>query len=66
MKFDLKLFGSLVVTLSLLLITGYTLQAFPPANWLVSVVIMILTGLIVAFVFRLLNIREFITLVKSE
>jgi O-antigen/teichoic acid export membrane protein len=66
LKLDLRLFGSLIITVILLLITGFMLQAFPPANWLVAVMIMMLTGLIVAFVFRLLNIREFITLLKSE
>ncbi len=66
LKLDFKLLGSLVITLVLLVITGFTLQSYPPQNWMVSIIIMISIGLLVAFVFRLLNIKEFLTILKSR
>jgi O-antigen/teichoic acid export membrane protein len=51
---------------ALLVLTGFLLQYFPPRQWLVSVGIMILTGLVISFVFKLLNIREFVSVLKTE
>ena len=65
-KLDIKLIGSLFITVVLLVITGYTLKSFPTGNWIFSVIIMISTGLILAFIFRLLNIKEFLQILKSE
>jgi O-antigen/teichoic acid export membrane protein len=66
LKPDYKLLGSILITVGLMIITGYTLRTFPPQNWIISVSILIGIGIIVAFIFRLLNVKAFLLILKSK
>ena len=65
LRLDKKLIFRLISTVILLIITGLVLQLMPVYNWLVSMIIMVAAGLLFAFVLRLLNISEFISVLKE-
>ena len=60
-----KLIFRLLATIILTLITGYLLQYVQIQNWIVSMSLMLLAGLLISFSLKLLNIREFILILKE-
>jgi O-antigen/teichoic acid export membrane protein len=55
----------LVATVLLLLIAGYLLQYINLESWLLSMGMMLVLGLMISFVLKLLNIGEFIAILKE-
>lgn len=66
MKTNYRLIFSIVSLIALLLITGYILTTFITISWLVSILIMITLGLGYTFILKLLNITEFISIIKND
>ncbi len=62
---DYKLIFRLTATIILTLITGYLLQYIQIQNWIVSMSLMLIAGLLISFSLKLLNIREFILILKE-
>jgi len=60
-----KLIFRLAATVILTLITGYLLQYMSIQNWIVSMSLMLIAGLLISFSLKLLNIREFISILKE-
>jgi len=60
-----KLIFRLSATIILTLITGYLLQYIQIQNWIISMSLMLIAGLLISFGLRLLNIREFISILKG-
>jgi len=60
-----KLIFRLVATIILTLMTGYLLQYLQIQNWIVSMSLMLLAGLLISFSLKLLHIREFILILKE-
>ncbi|PLW95578.1 MAG: hypothetical protein C0591_10885 [Marinilabiliales bacterium] len=60
-----KLILRLSATIILTLITGYLLQYIQIQNWIISMSLMLIAGLLISFGLRLLNIREFISILKG-
>jgi O-antigen/teichoic acid export membrane protein len=60
-----KLIFSLAATIILTLITGYLLQYIQIQNWIISMSLMLIAGLLISFGLKLLNIREFISILKG-
>lgn len=60
-----KLIFRLAATIILTLITGYLLQYIQIQNWIISMSLMLLAGLLISFGLKLLNIKEFIFILKG-
>jgi len=67
-KFQLnyKLIFSLVSMTVVLYIIGYLLNAYTAIVWYFSMSIILVLGLIIAFALKLINIKEFILIIKNE
>ncbi len=61
-----QLIFGLLATIVLLVAIGYVLQEIQSINWLLSLSIMLVAGTGIAFVFKLLNIKEFISILKED
>jgi O-antigen/teichoic acid export membrane protein len=66
LKPDRKLIIGLLATVCSLLILGFAFRIMPVQSWLISLSIMMISGLSVAFIFKLLNISEFISILKEK
>lgn len=66
LKIELNLFARLFATILLLIIIGFVLDDFLQLNWKVSAVCMLGSGLSMAFLFRLLNLKELLSVLKDE
>lgn len=66
LKFDFKMFTGLAVTVISLIASGFVLRDFTAFDWKVSALIMVSFGLLVAFVFKLLNMKELFAALKSD
>jgi O-antigen/teichoic acid export membrane protein len=66
----LKVNGRIIVNLGgfiiLVVLTGFALRYLNSIDWKISMGIMLAAGLIIAFVFRFLNVKEFLRILKSE
>jgi O-antigen/teichoic acid export membrane protein len=60
-----KLIFRLSATIIFTLITGYLLQYVQVQNWIISMSLMLVAGLLISFGLKLLNIREFISILKE-
>ncbi len=65
LKVDRRVVIGLFGTIILLVGSGFLLKSVNISNWIVSFGILLITGLVVAFIFRLLNIKEFIAILKA-
>ncbi len=61
-----RLIFGLLATVVLLVAIGYVLQEIQSINWLLSLSIMLVAGTGIAFAFKLLNIKEFISILKED
>jgi len=61
-----RLIFGLLATVVLLVVIGYVLQEIQSINWLLSLSIMLVAGTGIAFAFKLLNIKEFISILKED
>jgi len=61
-----QLIFGLLATIVLLVAIGYVLQEIQSINWLLSLSIMLVAGTCIAFAFKLLNIKEFISILKED
>ncbi len=66
-KFNInyRLISRLVATIILILLTGYLLQYFEIQNWILSMCLMLVTGLFISFILKLLNIKEFVLILRG-
>ncbi len=55
----------LTATIVLTITSGYLLQYIHLQNWIISMSIMLVAGLLISFSLKLLNIREFISILKE-
>lgn len=62
---DYKLILRLSATIILTLFTGYLLQYIDIQNWIISMTLMLIAGLLISFGLKLLNIKEFILVLKE-
>lgn len=62
---DYKLILRLSATIILILFTGYLLQYIDVQNWIISMTLMLIAGLLISFGLKLLNIKEFISVLKE-
>jgi len=60
-----KLIIRLFLTIILVLLTGYVLALLPIKNWILSMMLMLMAGLLISFSLKLLNIKEFISILRS-
>lgn len=60
-----KLIIRLFLTIILMLVTGYVLSMLPIENWILSMMLMLTAGLLISFSLKLLNIKEFISVLRS-
>lgn len=65
LRFNLKFIAGLLSLVLLMLITGFILSYLDLSSWTVQALIMLATGMVLAFVFRLWNIREFYTILNE-
>lgn len=65
-RFNYKLLTNLFLLIASLITLGYLLKYFVSLSWEFSLVIMLGSGLILTVVLKLLNIREFISIIKEE
>lgn len=65
LKVERRIIIGLFGTIILLVGSGFLLKSVDISNWIVSFGILLITGLVVAFIFRLLNIKEFISILKT-
>jgi len=63
---DYKTIINMAIMVGILLLMGYILQETAFIRWEFSLIIMLMSGLILAMVLKLINIREFILIIKSE
>jgi len=66
LKVNYKIIFNLVGFVILVVFTGIVLNYLNAFDWKISMMMMLIIGLIIAFVFRLLNIKEFFRILKSE
>ena len=60
-----KLIIRLFLTVALLLLTGRVLSLMPDVNWIFSMLLLLFIGLVISFSLKLLNIKEFISILRS-
>ena len=67
-KFNInyKLITNLLLLMIIMFSVGYLLTEYSSLTWEISLIIMLLIGLIMSIFLRLLNIRQFITILKEE
>ena len=67
-KFNInyKLISNLILLVLLLLAEGYLLVEFSTIRWEFLLIIMLVTGLLFTIILKLVNIREFIVIIKDE
>jgi O-antigen/teichoic acid export membrane protein len=63
---DFKTLISMVLLVGLLYLIGYLLHETVLIRWELSVVVMLISGLIISIALKLLNIKEFILIIKSK
>jgi O-antigen/teichoic acid export membrane protein len=63
---DFKTVINMVLMVGLLYLIGYSLQETALIRWELSVVVMLISGLIISIALKLLNIKEFILIIKSK
>jgi O-antigen/teichoic acid export membrane protein len=66
LKIDFKLLLGMAITVVSLIVSGYILTNLIVVEWWISVLIMGLFGLTVAFAFKLINLGELFTILKTE
>jgi hypothetical protein len=64
LKVERSIIAGLTGTILLLIGTGILLSFINLSSWIVSFGIMLISGLIMAFLFKLINIKEFISILK--
>jgi O-antigen/teichoic acid export membrane protein len=64
LKVEKSIIAGLTGTILLLIGTGILLSFINLSSWIVSFGIMLISGLIMAFLFKLINIKEFISILK--
>ena len=64
-RINYKLIIKLILTGLLTLATGFILRETGLQSWIVSMAVMLLTGLLISFALKLLNIKEFISILRS-
>lgn len=65
-RINFKLIINLILLVTILITTGYILQEYINLKWELSALIMLIFGLCLTIVLKLLNIREFISIIKEE
>lgn len=66
LKIDPKMLFGIATIVMLLIALGYILTGFVVIDWRISILIMGLFGLLVAFVFKLVNLKELFAILKSD
>ena len=66
LKVDRKMLLGIASTVVTLLAMGFFLTRFVVIDWRISVFSMVLFGLLLAFVFRLINMKELVTTLKND
>ncbi len=64
-RINYKLIIRLILTGLLTLAVGFLLREVGMQNWIVSMLVMLFMGLFISFALKLLNIKEFITILRS-
>ncbi len=63
---NFKLMFNLFLLVAILIVIGYLLNEYISLRWELSFIVMLISGLILSIVLKLLNIREFISIIKTE
>lgn len=66
LKLNRKLIINLFMVIILVIPTGYLLKYMSGFDWKISLILMLGAGLMYAFIFKLLNVKEFLRILKSE
>lgn len=65
-RVNFRLILNFILTIILLFAIGFLLQQFPVHNWLISMLIMLFTGVSIVMLLKLLNVIEFIAIIRSD
>ncbi len=66
LKTNYKLIARISALIILMVLTGIVLTTYTGLSWHISIVIMLGTGLMFTFLLRLVNIAEFVSIIKNE
>ena len=65
-RINFKLMYNLILLVTILTVIGYFLQEYTSLRWELSLTVMLFSGLSLSVILKLLNIREFISIIKTE
>lgn len=66
MRINTSLIIRFLSLITSLLLTGYILASYSPFDWVISFIVLVCLGLIITVLLRLVNLKEFIEIIKGE